>query len=114
MRSGAADGEPVGSFQFPFGAETLALGAQVGASGRIGIVSYLFRCADGNDAAAMHASARSQVNDHVCRLNRRFIMLDDQDAVAQFFETSERAQKHAVVARMETDRRFIENITNAA
>ncbi len=67
-----------------------------------------------HDVAAVHAGARSEVDDQVRRLNRRFVMLDDQDAVAQLLEPPQRAQQHGVVARMQADGRLVEDVTNAA
>ena len=64
--------------------------------------------------AAAHAGARSQVDDQIGRLNGRFVVLDDEHAVAQLFEAAQSAQQHGVVARMKTDGRFVENVTDAA
>ena len=67
-----------------------------------------------NHVAAVHAGAGSQVDDQIGRLNGRFVVLDDEHAVAQLFEPAQGAQQHGVVARMQTDGRFVENVTDAA
>ena len=67
-----------------------------------------------NDIAAAHAGARSQVDDQIGRLNGRFVVLDDQHAVAQLFEAAQGAEQHVIVARMKTDGRLVENVADAA
>ncbi len=114
MRFGAANGEPAGLGQVTFRANPFLFRAEIGAGGRVGIVSDFIGRADGHHVAAAHAGARSEVDDQVGGLNRRFVVLDDQDAVAQLFEPTQRAQQHGIVARMKTDGRFVENVTNAA
>ena len=114
MRFGAADGEPLGFFQFALGAKTFALGAQVGAGGRIGIGSDFRRRADGHHVAAMDAGAGTQIDDQIGRLNGRLVMLDHQHAVAQLFEPAQSFQQHGVVARVQADGRFVEDVANAA
>ena len=81
---------------------------------RIRIVPDFLRGAYGHHVAAANARTRSEIDDQVGGFNRRLVMLDDQDAVADFFETPQGAQQHSVVARVKTDGGLIENVADAA
>jgi hypothetical protein len=88
--------------------------AEESAGQRIWIVPNFLRGAYGHYAAAANACTRSEIDDQVGGFNRRLVMLDDQDTVADFFKTPQGAQQHIVVARVKTDGRLIENVADAA
>ena len=53
--------------------------------------------------------------DHVIRAaNRFFVVLDDEHRVTQIAQRGQSIQQAPVVTRMQSDRRFIENIEHAA
>ena len=66
-----------------------------------------------DDLAAAHAGAGAEVDDVVGGPHRVFVMLDDDDRVAQVAQPFERAEQAIVVARMQADRRFVENVEHA-
>ena len=66
-----------------------------------------------DDPAAVHAGAGSQI-DHIVRLaNRVFIVFDDDDGVAQVTQVDQGVEQALIVALMQADRRFVENVHHA-
>ncbi len=66
-----------------------------------------------HDFAAAHARAGAEVDDVVGRPHRVFIVLDDDDRVAQVAQAGERGEQPLVVARVQADRRFVEDVEHA-
>ena len=86
---------------------------QVLSGQRSRIRADLFGRALGNDAAAVHAGAGSQV-DHVIRRQHRFgIVFHDQDGVAQVPEMPQGFQKSVVVPLMQPYRGLVEDVHHA-
>ena len=69
--------------------------------------------ADGNDFAAADAGAGAEVDQVVGGPHRVFIVFDDDDRVAQVAEFGKRIEQTLVIARMEADRWFVENVEHA-
>ena len=71
------------------------------------------RRAGGDDFAAAHARAGAEVDEVIGRPHRVFVVLDDDDRVAQVAQLGERVEQPLVVARMQADRRLVENVQHA-
>ena len=67
-----------------------------------------------DDFAAMHARARAEINDVIGAAHRLFIMLDDHERVSLLAQRRESIEQAEIITRMQTNRRFIEHIKNAA
>ncbi len=70
--------------------------------------------ADGHEFAASLACAGAEIHDVIGAAYRFFIVLDDEDRIAEIAQSFERAQQAAIVARVQADRRFIEHVQHAA
>ena len=66
-----------------------------------------------DDFAAAHAGAGAEVDEVVGRPHRVFVVFDDDDRVAQVAELGERVEQPLVVARVQADRRFVEDVQHA-
>ena len=66
-----------------------------------------------DDFAAADAGAGAEVDDVVGGPHRVFVVLDDDDRVAQVAERRERVEQAVVVARVEADRGFVEDVEHA-
>ena len=67
----------------------------------------------GDDFAAAHAGAGAEVDDVVGRPHRVFVVLDHHHRVAHVAQPGQRVEQAVVVARMQADRRFVENVQHA-
>ena len=67
-----------------------------------------------DDLPAVAAGARAEIHDVLRAPDRRFVVLDDDDRVALLRELRNRAEQQIVVPRMQTDRRLIEDVADAA
>ena len=70
--------------------------------------------ADGDEFAAGFSCAGAEIDDVIGAAHGFFIVLDDEDGVAEIAQRFERGEQAAIVARVQADRRLIENIENAA
>ena len=94
----------IGNFKFELPREILA-GLGVLAFGKV------FDGTLRNDGPAMTSGAGADVN-HVIRCtNRVLIMFNDKDGVANVGEVSERIDQSIIVALMQTDGGFVEDVT---
>ena len=66
-----------------------------------------------DDLAAAHAGAGAEVDDVVGGPHRVFVVLDDDDRVAQVAQLGERVEQPLVVARVQADRRLVEDVEHA-
>ena len=69
--------------------------------------------AGGDDFAAAHAGAGAEIDDVIGRPHRVFVVLDDDDRVALVAQLRERVEQLVVVARVQADRRLVENVEHA-
>ena len=69
--------------------------------------------ADGDDFAAADAGAGAEIDDVVGGPHRVFVVLDDDDRVAQVAQLLERVEQAVVVARVQADRRLVEDVEHA-
>jgi len=60
------------------------------------------------------ARAGSEVDDEIGAADGVFIVLDDEDGVAEIAQAFERAEEALVVARVEADAGLVENVENSA
>ena len=61
----------------------------------------------------MDARARADVEDVVCGADQFFVVLNDEDGVAYVGEVAECGDESVVVARMQTDGWFVEDVARA-
>ena len=62
----------------------------------------------------MTAGAGAEVDDIVGAADGFFIVLDDEDGIAEVAQVFESGEKTPVVAVVQSDGRFVENVENAA
>src|SRR5690554_2926068 len=77
------------------------------------VTHQLLRRALGDDPPAVHAGAGAEVDDVVGGPHRLLVVLDDDERVAQVAQRQERPEQALVVARVEPDRRLVENVEHA-
>src|SRR5205823_14240507 len=63
-----------------------------------------------NDMAAVVAGAWTNIDHVIGSSNRLFVVLDDDNRVAEIAEARQRGEELAIVALMEADRRLIEDV----
>ena len=73
----------------------------------------LFRRPLRDDFAPLASGFRPEIEDIVGRLDDLPVMLDHEDRIAQVAELADRADQPAVIARMESDRRLVEDVKHA-
>ena len=61
----------------------------------------------------MNAGARADVHDIIRGAHRFLVVLDDDQRVAEIAQTLQRIEQLCVVALVQTDARFVENIQHA-
>ena len=66
-----------------------------------------------DDLAAVDAGARADVDDPVGGVDRLFVVLDDDERVAEVAQGHQRLDEPAVVALVQTDRRLVEHVEHA-
>ena len=69
--------------------------------------------AGGHDFAAADAGAGAEIDDVIGRPHRVFVVLDDHHGIALVAQLRERVEQLVVVARMQADRRLVENVEHA-
>ena len=91
----------------------LQLAGQIlpGQAARLG--GDFFGRAHGDDLAAAHARARAEIDDRVGGPHRVFVVLDDDHRIAQVAQLGQRGQQPVVVARVQADRRLVEDVQHA-
>ncbi len=67
----------------------------------------------GDHLAAAHARAGAEVDDVIGGPHRVFVVLDDDHRVAHVAQLRERVEQPVVVARVQADRRLVENVEHA-
>ena len=67
-----------------------------------------------DEVAAGIARAGAEVDDVIGAANGFFVVLDDQNGVAQVAQGFESVEQATVVARVQADGRLVENVENAA
>lgn len=70
--------------------------------------------AGGDDAAAVHAGARAEINDEVGAAHGLLVVLDHHEGVAAVAELVEAVEQAVVVAVVQPDGRLIEHVEHAA
>src|SRR5438874_1286366 len=88
--------------------------ANVKASDRIGIARDRFRRTKRYERSAMRSRSRSEIDYEIRAANRLFVVLDDQHCVTKIAQRGQSVQQAPVVARMQANRRFIENVKHTA
>ena len=96
------------------GMAIVAAPAEVLACERFRLGGDLRGLALGDEVAAGVACARAEVHDEIGAADGVFIVLDDEDGVAEIAQMLERAEQARIVAGMQTDGWFVENVENAA
>ena len=80
---------------------------------RLRVSATSLRRALRDDRAARAAGPRAHVDQVVARPHQRFVVLDDDDRVALLLQIAQRGDQPIVVARMQADRRLVEQIQHA-
>ena len=62
----------------------------------------------------MNARARAKIDNMVGAAHRFVIVLDNDERIPFLAERFERVEQTQIIARMKTDRRFVQNVKNAA
>ena len=89
-----------------------AAGQILAGNGLLGVEDVL-QTALGHDSSAVHAGARPDVDDVIGVADRVFVMLDDDDGVADVPQVEQRAQQAVIVALMQADGGLVENVHHA-
>ena len=111
----AGDGEPLAGERTRLGALQHGGGAaEVAAGERCGRGHDLRRRALGDDVAAQAACAGAEIEHIVGVANGFFVVLDDQDGVAEVAESFEGLDQAVVIALVEADGGLVEHVENAA
>ena len=82
-------------------------------SDAVTVVQQLRRRALEDHVPAVFARARPEIDHVVGRANRLFVVLDDDDGVAEIAQPRQRRQQLAVVALVQADRRLVEHVEHA-
>ena len=77
------------------------------------VAHHLVGRAFGDDFAAVDAGAGAHVDDVVGGADGVFVVLDDDDRVAEIAQAAQRFEQALVVALMQADRRFVEHVEHA-
>ena len=80
---------------------------------RIRVVHHLLRRALRDDAAAMDAGRRADVDDVVGGQDRVLVVLDDDHRVAEVAQALQRFKQPGIVALVQADGRLVEDIEDA-
>ena len=86
---------------------------EIGACDGVGILLDLLGRSLGDDAPAVRASARTDVDDVVGRVHRVLIMFDDNQRIAEVAQVLERREQAVVVALVQADARLVEDVEDA-
>ena len=70
--------------------------------------------AGGNQVASGITGARSKVDNIIGAANGVFIMLDDENGIAEIAQLFQRMKQAIIVSRVQSNRRLIQNIQDAA
>ncbi len=95
------------------GQRDLATTRQVLARERVRVVDHFLRRARGHQLAAVHAGAGAEVDHVVGGADRILVVLDDDHRVADVAQAAQRAEQPLVVALVQADRRFVEDVHDA-
>ena len=86
---------------------------QICAGDRLLALLDVIRSAADDDLAAVDARAGSYVDDPICALHRLFVVLDDNEGVAEIAQTAQRREQFVVVALMQSYARLVEDVEHA-
>src|SRR6267143_1305385 len=90
-----------------------SLAAQERPGDRLGGFQNIVEGAGGHDLPAVLAGAGPDVDDEVGRPHRLFVVLDDDDRVADISQRQQRGDQLSIVTLVQPDRRLIENVEDA-
>ena len=110
----ALDGKPLAIARTALvGDGDCVLAGEVAAGDGAGAALDLARRAADHQFAAALAGARAEIDDEVGRTHRFLIVLDDDDGVADIAQALEGGQQALVVAVVQADRGFVEDVEHA-
>ena len=90
-----------------------AVAGQVMAGQAVFMLHHFRRSALGDNLAAMDARTGAHVDKVVGGADGIFVMLDDDDGIADIAQTLQRCQQPVVIPLMQADGRFVQHIQNA-
>ena len=67
-----------------------------------------------DDSATMNSRAWAEINNMVGAAHRLFIMFDDYERISLLAQSRQGIKQSQIITRMQTDRRFIKHLKNAA
>ncbi len=112
---GVFDGDPVaGEGAWGFAGDDFDFAGEVLAGEGGGVVHDLLGGAVGDEVAAVFAGAGAEVEDVVGFADGVFVVLDDEDGVAEVAEVFEGVDEALIVALVEADGGFVEDVEDAA
>src|SRR5262249_50086899 len=91
----------------------LPLAGEVLARETLRVLDNFVVIAGDDDFAPAHPGAGAEIDDVVGRPHRLLVVLDDDDGVAHVAQPFEAPQQALVVARVQADARFVENVQHA-
>src|SRR5262249_21562878 len=91
----------------------LLLAGQILARQARGVAGDVIETAGCDALAAADSRAGAEIDDPVGGAHRLLVMLDDDDGVADVAESLQAGQQPFVVARVQADRRLVENVQHA-
>ena len=86
---------------------------EIGARDGVGVLLDLLGRALGDDATAVRAGARADVDDVVGRVHRVLVVFDDDQRIAEIAQVLERREQAVVVALVQADARLVEDVEDA-
>jgi hypothetical protein len=109
-----AAGERTGRFVLRGPRDDVDLAGKILAGDGAGVGHHLGGCARGHDVAAVLAGARPQIEQVIRRAHGVFVVLDDEDGVAQVAQLLQRGDQALVVALVQPDGGLVEDVKHAA
>src|SRR5690606_11155877 len=92
----------------------LLLAGHIRSGGGILALFDHIRRADRDDIAAMRSGMRTEIYDKIGIFDRFLVVFDDEHRIAEIAQALQSFEQLAVVARMQPDARFIQNVKYAA
>src|SRR4051794_30915407 len=84
------------------------------ASDRVRIPPQLARRTHRNHFTAMHSGARPEIKHDISALNSLLVVFNHEHGVAALLQIPQGVDESSVITRMQTNRRFVKNVTHAA
>src|SRR5204863_3780918 len=77
-----------------------------------GIGHEFIERADPGDLTTVNASPRTEIDNKIGTAHRFFVVFDNEESVAAVFEEFERVEEMLIIARVQADRGFVQDVEN--